>query len=118
MNIKKGMEQEYRETKDKNTDPYGARIFSYAEDWANLMEKEIANGKQLEDVAYETSHMADTDGITGFMYSMAARFLASVWKHGEQLRKWHNLKNQLGTEGEEANESGSILNTAILNIGK
>lgn len=101
-----------------NTDPYGARIYSYAKDWAELMEKAITEGSKLEDIADSTSHTADYDGITGFMYSCAVNILASVWIHGEQLRQWHNLKTQIGTEGEEANKKGTVLNPALLNISK
>lgn len=61
--------------------------------------------------------LANTDGITGFMYGCAVSGLAKFWKHGEQLRRWHNKDSQLGTEGDEANESGGVLNPAILTIG-
>jgi hypothetical protein len=40
-----------------------------------------------------------------------------VWKHGEALRLWHNLKTQIRDEGEKANESGGVLNPACLSIG-
>lgn len=104
-------------TKALNTDPYGGRVISYAEDWANFMERDMAAGKKLEDCAEATSHEADTDGITGFMYGAAVSTLAAVWKHGEALRRWHNLKTQIHDEGERANESGGTLNPALLNIG-
>jgi len=32
------------------------------------------------------------------------------------LRKWHNIKTQIGNEGEKANASGGVLNPALLNI--
>lgn len=102
---------------EANKDPYGARILSYAKDWAELMETEIDAGNRLEDIAKDTSHCADTDGITGFMYGAAVSVLAKVWEHGERLRRWHNLETQIGTEGERANESGGTLNPAVLNIG-
>jgi hypothetical protein len=44
MQIVAGQEQEYREWKAKQGDPYGERIFSYAEDWADLMEKQQHKG--------------------------------------------------------------------------
>jgi hypothetical protein len=103
--------------KANNTDPYGGRIYSYAEDWANLMETRMAKGDKLADIASETSHEADTDGITGFMYGAAVSVLSHVWEHGEELRRWHNLDTQIGTEGEEANKNGGTLNPALLNIG-
>jgi hypothetical protein len=108
----------YDDWKSKSTDPYSARCFSYAEDWANKMEIYLAEGIELEQIAEKTSHEADTDGITGFMYGAAVSILAQCWEHGEELRRWHNRDIQIGTEGDEANDSGGVLNPAILNIGK
>jgi len=102
---------------DNNTDPYGRACYTYAERWADLMEAALAGGKPIADVAKATSHEADVEGITGFMYGCAVSILASCWEHGEELRKWHNLDCQIGTEGEKANDSGGVLNPAILSIG-
>lgn len=76
----------------------------------------MEKGEKLEDVANECSNEADTEGITGFMYGAAVSVLASCWEHGEELRRWHNLKTQIRDEGEKANESGGVLNPALLNI--
>lgn len=97
-------------------DGYGKACFSYAKRWAEMMEEKMYGGLKLEDIAKSTSHDADKEGITGFMYGMAVGILASTWEHGEQLRRWHNLDTQIGNEGERANEKGSTLNPAILNI--
>ena len=103
---------------DRNSDPYGAAGHTYAERWARMMEAEMSRGKKLEDVAEECSHLADEEGITGFMYGCAVSILSAVWSHGEELRRWHNLKTQLRDEGEKANESGGVLNPAMLSIGE
>lgn len=116
MKIIEGKEQEYADLREKNSDPYGGRCFTYAEDWADLMEAQMASGDALADCAKETSHKANTDGITGFMYGVAAAILSRCWIHGEEFRRWYNLDTQLGTEGEEANENGHILNPALLRI--
>ena len=81
-----------------NQDPYGAAAHTFAERWANLMEARLADGETIADCADETSHEADTEGITGFMYGCAVSILARVWKHGEALRCWHNLDTQIGNE--------------------
>ena len=117
MKLKTGTEDEYSKYKAINADnPYSARVVSYGEDWANLMEARFAQGEKIADCADATSREADTDGITGFMYGCAVQALAHFWEHGEALRLWHNLKTQIGKEGERANESGGVLNPAILNI--
>jgi hypothetical protein len=116
MQIKAGKEAEYANYKKINDDPYGGRVVSYGEDWANLMETRMAEGEKLEDIAEATAREADTDGITGFMYGCAVSALSQMWEHGEALRRWHNLDTQIGNEGEKANESGGVLNPALLTI--
>ena len=116
-------ELEFRDWKSKNTDPYGARIFSYAEDWAELLEKDIELHPEMsvQDVivrfADQRSRQADHDGITGFMYGAAVSTLAQCWIHGDALRRWHNKEVQIGDEGDRANAEGGTLNPALLNIG-
>lgn len=97
-------------------DGYGAACVRYAEMWARLMQLEVVNGASVEDVAEATSHEADIEGITGFMYGVAVLMLSRSWIHGDQLRRWHNLKTQIGNEGERANESGGVLNPAVLSV--
>jgi hypothetical protein len=101
----------------KNQDPYGNRCYTYARDWANLMEVCIESGETIKQCAKETSRIADTDGITGYMYGVSVSLLSECWEYGEELRKWHNIKTQIGNEGEKANNSGGVLNPAIMQIG-
>lgn len=102
-----------------NKDGYGSCVYAYAETWARLMQKAMAAGARLEDIANECSHTADIPhGITGFMYGCAVGLLAQCWRYGEDLRRWHNLDAQIGNEGEAANENGGVLNPALLCIGE
>lgn len=97
---------------------YGLACYTYAEYWARLMQKQMDEGYKLEAIADECSHKADIPvGITGFMYGCAVSILAQCWKHGDTLRRWHNKETQLGDEGDKANESGGVLNPALLSIG-
>lgn len=109
--------EDFNSDKEINKDPYGSEIYRYAEAWADLMESRMEKGEKLSDIADETSHEADTSGITGFMYGAAVSTLGLHWKHGEELRKWHNIKTQIGTEGEKANEEGGTLNPALMTLG-
>jgi hypothetical protein len=111
-------QSEWGESVKANTDDYGACGIRYAARWASYMEREMADGKALTDIAKPTSHEADKEGITGFMYGCAVSILSQVWKHGEALRRWHNIETQIAYEGEEANESGGVLNPAVLRIGR
>lgn len=116
-----GKDMLYEEWKAvQGDDPYGKCIFAVAEAWADEMEKGIASGKAIKDIAQSTFSEVDKRpgfGVTGFMYGAAVSVLARCWEHGEELRVWHNLDTQMGTEGEEANAKGSVLNPALLRIG-
>ena len=110
-------EARWKQAVEKNQDSYGSGVMRYAARWANLMEAAMAKGGKLEDVADKCSNEADVESISGFMYGCAVSILSGVWEHGERLRRWHNLKSQIGNEGEKANESGGVLNPALLCIG-
>ena len=107
----------WQEGLKNNADPYGRGVYTFAERWARLMQLEIAQGHRIADIADRLVSEADIEGITGFMYGCAVSVLAHCWRHGEELRRWHNLTTQIGHEGEKANESGGVLNPALLNLG-
>jgi gas vesicle protein len=98
----------YDDWKGKNTDPYSACIFEYAESWAKLMQYEMKQGRSLVDCASETSFQLGYLGITGFMYGAAVQILAKHWGYGEVLRKWHN--------GEYKHTGDGVVNPALLSI--
>jgi len=101
---------------DCKDNPYALGIIRYAEQWANSMEAELNADPELTvaNIAERTSHEADTEGITGYMYNCAVSILAGVWMHGEDLRRWHNLNVCPSEKGEQANRDGGIFNSAIL----
>jgi hypothetical protein len=103
---------------EKNPDPYGSAVNTYAERWARLMEARMSKGERIGDIADECSHLADEEGITGFMYGCAVGILSHVWIHGEALRLWHNLKSGGAEQGKKANDAGAVINPAILTIGR
>ena len=91
-----------------NNDTYGSGVVRYAERWANMMEQEMESGKSLIEIANATSHKADTEGITGYMYGCAVSILSQVWEYGEELRKWHNKEYDY--------EGNGTVNPAIITI--
>lgn len=101
-----------------SSDGYSFECCRYAAAWANAMERAMANGATIPDIADECSRGADTSGITGFMYGAAVSMLAKFWVHGDKLRRWHNKETQIGDEGDRANESGGTLNPALLSVGR
>lgn len=110
----------FNEAVRKNSaDGYSAAAINFAIAWGVAMQQALRHGKKIAEVAKELSHEVDYEGITGFQYGCAVSFLAQFWKHGKELRHWHNLDTQLGNEGEEANKKkGATLNPALLNISK
>ena len=107
--------QEWVETvKREQHNPYGFVVIQFCEAWTNFIEQKMAEGDGFL-AAVEKPFESD---LTVFQYSVAVEILSRTWIHGEELRRWHNLKHQLGKEGEKANDSGGVLNTAILNIGQ
>lgn len=68
-------------------DGYGAATVRYASLWARLMEGALAGGRMVVESADELSSLADVEGITGAMYSMARNLLVQCWVHGEELAR-------------------------------
>lgn len=112
MLIIKEKADEYQEGYNKNLDPYGHAVYTFAERWAELMEREILKSDDPAAVitaqAEALSREADTEGITGFMYGCAVSILSACWLYGEQLRVWHNA--QYGHTGD------GVVNPAIITI--
>lgn len=100
----------WNKSREINSDPYGKAALDYAEGWAKLMQVEIAKGKTVRQCAEYTQKGLGFLGITGFMYGCAVGILARSWKHGEELRKWHN--KEYGHEGE------GVVNPAVLTLSK
>lgn len=103
-------------------DGYGSAGILFACMWAGAMEREIATHgiEKLPEFAQACATEADESmgsyGMTGFQYGMAVSLLSQVWVYGEELRQWHNLDTQIGNEGQKANESGGVLNPALLTV--
>lgn len=100
----------WNKSREVNSDPYGKAALDYAEGWAKLMQIEISKGKTVRECAEYTQKGLGFLGITGFMYGCAVGILSKAWKHGEELRKWHN--KEYGHEGE------GVVNPAILTVSK
>ena len=107
----------WRDFVAENEIGYGSSVIRFATRWANLMEERLGEGKTVAEVAEPTSHEANTDGITRYVYGCAVAILAEVWQHGEELRNWHNIKHQMHDEGSKANKSGGVLNPSVLRRG-
>ena len=110
MKIRHGMSEAYLKGRDGQHSLYGEMVYTFAERWAELMEKDIElsddPAKAIEENANKREREADTDGITGFMYGYAVNILAQCWEYGEILRRWHNKQYKYDGEG--------VINPAVL----
>ena len=90
MKILVGMEKIYDDWKNENQDAYGKECFKFAEDWADLMEKEIDKDndikKVLKEKALETRMQATNYRVeTDFMFAVASNILVKCWEYGKYL---------------------------------
>ena len=113
MKILKEKEQDYQVGYNNNLDSYGHAIYTFAERWAELLEKAIEEStdnpqKVIVDNADKLCTKADLEGITGFMYGAAVSILSQCWEYGEYLRKWHNKEYDYEGDG--------VVNPALLTI--
>ena len=122
MQIKEGMQEEYEQYKKTNAgNPYSGRVVSYGEDWARLMEEGMGDGSILnKELMDRTSHAADTDGITGFMYGAAAKALAHFWVYGAAFQPVFNAQYMSKEKAEAlaAKSPGATVNPAIVTVGE
>lgn len=112
-------EAEFKAWKDKNTDTYGSAIFRFAEQWADEMEKKLAEGKKVFQIAEECERIVDRRpefGITGYMYGAAVSILTHHWKYGDALARWHNKKYLPEDQADVAADEGRTVNPAILSV--
>ena len=104
--------KEYKEYIENNSkDGYSQAVVIYADTWAKLMQLEIAKGKTIKECADKTQEPCDYLGITGFQYGCIIEMLSEFWKHGEELRKWHNKEYGVGEDKK------GVVNPAILTVG-
>ena len=94
MKILVGMEKIYDDWKNDNQDAYGKECFKFAEDWAELMEKELAKDndikKVLKEKALETRMQATNYRLcTEFMFAVASNILVKCWEYGKYLDEFN-----------------------------
>jgi hypothetical protein len=98
-----------------NTDPYGKACVDVARKAMELLDADPGPIK-TDDLIRRADDAVSTGGITGFMAACVAQMISQCHSRGEEFRRQWNEDNQLGNEGDRANQSGGILNPAILEI--
>ncbi len=82
----------YKENRGKQ---YSKDVYAFAERWADKMEEQMHQGKNIPDSALQTSIEADTCDITKdlCLITIAVGILNKVWVHGNRLAKWHRSES-------------------------
>ncbi len=80
----------WRRFEADNTDAHGKAVLRCAEDWARLMQLEMAKWdlESVEEVAMSCYDQSES-GISGSMQGQAVQLLRLCWRHGEELKEWY-----------------------------
>jgi len=97
-----------------NNDAYGKCCV----DVARGVMKILDDGEDFDchNIINQADDNVKAGGITGFMAGCVAQMVSHCHTRGEEFRKKWNTDNQIGTEGDEANDGDGVLNPALLNI--
>jgi len=99
-----------------NQDPYGKCCVDVAREVMRLLDEE--DDFDTHEIICRADKNIGAGGITGFMAGCVASMVSGCHSRGEDFRRKWNTDNQIKDEGDKANESGGVLNPAILCIGK
>lgn len=98
---------------EKNTDPYGKAVVDVARKAMELLD-ERPGEIDCHKIICDADKAINAGGITGFMAGCVAQTIAACHSRGDEFRRKWNIDNQISDEGEKANDSGRILNPAVL----
>lgn len=112
MNLKD--EKKWKEWEENNTDSYGKACVEVARKAMEILD----DGEKFD--CHELICRADKEssagGITGFMAGAVASMISQCHIRGEEFRQKWNKDNQIGTEGDKANEGEGVFNPALMDI--
>lgn len=109
-------QEEWNKWVENNQDAYGKCCVDVAREVMNILDTEPQDFDP-HGLICRADDQINAGGITGFMAGCVASMVSACHSRGEEFRRKWNLDNQIGNEGEKANESGGILNPALLNLG-
>ncbi|MHC4620377.1 MAG: hypothetical protein ACYTEQ_21720 [Planctomycetota bacterium] len=98
-----------------NKDPYGKACVDVARRVMELLDAEPGEFDPHKLICRADDDI-DAGGLTGFMAGCVAQMVSACHSRGEDFRRKWNLDSQIHDEGEKANESGGILNPAVLTV--
>ena len=108
-------EKGWNDCKNVNTDAYGGACVKVAKRLMEILDEEPGDFDVYE-IVCRADKESGAGGITGFMAGCVANIVSKCHSRGEEFRKKWNKENQIGTEGDKANEGKGVLNPAVLTI--
>ncbi|MFH0777868.1 MAG: hypothetical protein V2A71_04470, partial [Candidatus Eisenbacteria bacterium] len=106
----------WKSWEDANKDPYGGCCVNVAREVMRLLDAEPGDFDPHKIICRADDNIR-AGGITGFMAGCVAGMVSKCHSRGEEFRRKWNRFNQIGTEGDEANDKGgAVLNPALLSI--
>jgi hypothetical protein len=100
---------------ENNTGPYGKCCVDVARRVMEILDEE--QPFDTHSIICQADDEIDAGGITGFMAGAVASMVSRCHSRGEEFRRLWNTDNQIGSEGDRANEDGGVLNPAVMVIG-
>lgn len=107
-------EEDWNKVVKVNDDPYGKACVDTAREVMRLLDERTDFDTHA--IICEADDNIGAGGITGFMAGCVAEMVSKYHPRGEEFRRKWNTDNQIQNEGDEANESGGVLNPALLTI--
>jgi len=107
----------WQKCQDNNQDGYGGACVAVAYHAMKVLDDPEYKITDPHKLICDADNKAETGGITGYMAGAAASMISGCHKRGDEFRRIWNGDVAIGDEGDKANESGGILNPALLNIG-
>lgn len=105
----------WKSWEDANKDPYGSCCVNVTREVMRLLDAEPGDFDAHKIVCRADDNIR-AGGITGFMAGCVASMVSQCHSRGEEFRKKWNKFYQIGTEGDEANDKGGVLNPALLSF--
>jgi len=99
-------QEDWNEWVKKNSDPYGKACVDVARGVMEILDE----GKDFDchKIITQADKNVKAGGITGFMAGCVAQMVSHCHTRGEEFRKKWNVDNQIGNEGDKANEGKGV----------
>lgn len=108
MKIKQGLESEYKDYIEKNSDPYSKAVVTCGETFGNFVDA----GKTFDEAERGMLDTEDGSELTGAMMGFLMSSACHFHERGDEIKTWWNKRS-----GGEPDERG-VNNPAIITIGE